>query len=338
MPPRIYSGSDGSVPVGAVIDVSSSSGQDAAMGLIGSVEWILITCDNADDYEDGKWIMIPAENLVSASRGTGTKIAARVRHEGEVGGLASALQLGVDALCVSSSADGGLWDAVVTAREDRGLQIVEGGDDGGDDPKTEGPTIVAGTCGRIETPNGRGSVLADRVCIDLVRSLSPNEGCWVGSSAKCTALVLSEAAESSFVPSRPFRINAGPVHSYVVMGDGTSTKYLSELRPGDEVLVYDVSTGLERSVAVGRLKVEVRPCVMVGLRAGSAGNGEISGQVFLQQAETVRLGQRLGDTAFVRATDLSDGDVDEGWNEVLLRVASSGTHVGKAYAGKVTEK
>lgn len=33
--------------------------------------------------------------------------------------------------------------------------------------------------------------------------------------------------------SRPFRINAGPVHSYALLGDG-STKYLSELCAGDQ--------------------------------------------------------------------------------------------------------
>ena len=40
---------------------------------------------------------------------------------------------------------------------------------------------------------------------------------------------------SGFVPPRPFRVNAGPVHAYVLMADG-STKYLSECRAGDEVM------------------------------------------------------------------------------------------------------
>lgn len=34
--------------------------------------------------------------------------------------------------------------------------------------------------------------------------------------------------------TRPFRINAGPVHSYTLLADG-STKYLAELEAGDQV-------------------------------------------------------------------------------------------------------
>ncbi|CAM9935578.1 unnamed protein product, partial [Sphacelaria rigidula] len=33
---------------------------------------------------------------------------------------------------------------------------------------------------------------------------------------------------------RPFRVNAGPVHSYALLADG-STKYLAELTAGDQV-------------------------------------------------------------------------------------------------------
>ena len=64
------------------------------------------------------------------------------------------------------------------------------------------------------------------------------------------------------------------------------------------------------------------------------------GQVFLQQAETVRLGQQGG--SFVRVTDLQaqtkrDGN-SEHVEQVLLRIKSAGTHIGKAYTGKVTER
>lgn len=39
---------------------------------------------------------------------------------------------------------------------------------------------------------------------------------------------------SSLHLTRPFRVNAGPVHSYALLADG-STKYLSELAAGDQV-------------------------------------------------------------------------------------------------------
>lgn len=344
-PPKIFCQGNNE-PIGAIVDVSTPSGQDTALGLIGSVEWIVITCQ--EDREDG-WIMIPAENLISSCQNTGTKIAAVVDRVGDVGGLARALELGIDALCidaVDATENGELWDALIDAKEERRSAAAANADnvrgvtgDGSTGPSI--PTIVQGTCRRVAPAGGKSTVLADRVCIDLVQSLKPTEGCWIGSSAKIMALVLSEAAQSSFVPSRPFRVNAGPVHSYVVMGDGASTKYLSELSAGDEVLVVDVVSGSERPVAVGRLKIEVRPCVQVGLLAPQSPSQTKEkashGQVFLQQAETVRLGQTLGDDSFLRITDLEYKE-DVQASDVLLRVVGLGTHVGKAYSGKVTEK
>ena len=112
------------------------------------------------------------------------------------------------------------------------------------------------------------------------------------------------------------------------------------------MLVYDIVSGEERPVAIGRLKVEIRPCIQVGLFPPTApiimhdeNDGEtnvnIYGQVFLQQAETVRLGQRRGDDSFVRVTELENASPT---TELLLRVVESGTHAGKAYSGKVVEK
>mmetsp|Transcript_13837 Transcript_13837/g.19357 ORF Transcript_13837/g.19357 Transcript_13837/m.19357 type:complete len:423 (-) Transcript_13837:2232-3500(-) len=55
------------------------------------------------------------------------------------------------------------------------------------------------------------------------------------------------------------------------------------------------------------------------------------GQIFLQQAETVRLGKEEGH--FVRVTDLGIEKAES----ALLRITGTGTHVGKAYTGKVVE-
>jgi hypothetical protein len=51
--------------------VSTQYGQHMTLGLIGSVEWIVIAC--REDLEDG-WIMIPAENFLASYRGTGTRL------------------------------------------------------------------------------------------------------------------------------------------------------------------------------------------------------------------------------------------------------------------------
>lgn len=211
--------------------------------------------------------------------------------------------------------------------------------------------VLPGACWR----DSEGSVVADRVCIDFVRNLSPSEGCWIGSSAKVMALVLSEAVESGFIPSRPFRVNAGPVHSYVCLADG-STKYLGELQAGDEVLVLDADTGRSRSVAVGRLKIEVRPCVLVKLAGmnlnmennenqmnqssdldGNATPERPLGQLFLQQVETVRLGQPGGRCIPVTGLEIATAKEIQKQQSVLLRISDQGTHMGRPSPGSVRE-
>ena len=212
---------------------------------------------------------------------------------------------------------------------------------------------MSGSCWRLATIK---PIIADRICIDFVQNLSPEEGCFIGSSAKIMALVLSEASSSQYVPTRPFRVNAGPVHSYVLMGDNKTTKYLSELLPSDHVAVYNAVTGQSRSVAVGRLKQEVRPCVLVELQSsmllddGESSQSQqqriLTGQIFLQQAETVRLGQKDGNC--IRVTDLAARRNDkvprgESNNDLvvtgmLLRTTTSGTHIGNAYSGEVEER
>jgi 3-dehydroquinate synthase II len=102
--------------------------------------------------------------------------------------------------------------------------------------------------------------------------------------------VASEATGSRFTRPRPFRVNAGSPHSYVLMSDGT-TRYLSELEAGDAVLVT-APRRPSRSVRVGRLKVERRPMVMVAARLGSQ-----VATIFLQEAETVRLSTARGRAA-----------------------------------------
>ena len=70
---------------------------------------------------------------------------------------------------------------------------------------------------------------------------------------------------SEFVPSRPFRVNAGAVHAYCLMADG-STKYLSELTAGDRVAIANPSNEI-RSATIGRLKIERRPFLWFILNA-----------------------------------------------------------------------
>jgi 3-dehydroquinate synthase II len=71
----------------------------------------------------------------------------------------------------------------------------------------------------------------------------------VGSQSKAAFLVQSESEESSYVAARPFRVNAGAVHAYVKVGE--KTRYLSELKAGDEVTIVDSEGGTKTAVVAG---------------------------------------------------------------------------------------
>lgn len=107
--------------VGIVIDITNEKQQQKAMAAMGSVDWILVLLLLAPPQEKGtNWKMIPAENLIAAAQSTGTKLAVGVEDASRVGGLARALELGVDALCVSNTVtDAKVWNAVFAARKER---------------------------------------------------------------------------------------------------------------------------------------------------------------------------------------------------------------------------
>ena len=80
------------------------------------------------------------------------------------------------------------------------------------------------------------------------------------------ALVHGETIQSSFVPSRPFRVNAGSPDCYCRL-HGDKTKYLSELKSNDRVMVQ-ARDGGQREATIGRVKIERRPFVRVGWEGG----------------------------------------------------------------------
>ncbi|MED5159413.1 MAG: 3-dehydroquinate synthase II, partial [Candidatus Thermoplasmatota archaeon] len=165
--------------------------------------------------------------------------------------------------------------------------------------------------------------VGERVCVDLIERLFSGEGMAIGSSSGCLCLVHGETIPSEYVPTRPFRVNAGAVHAYALMANG-STKYLSELKSGDEVAVVS-QDGSQRSAVIGRLKIERRPFLVVRFESSST-----EGQIMAQQAETVRFVSPSGKTLSV--TDLRAGD------EILVRADSSMRHIGQAVPGEVRER
>jgi 3-dehydroquinate synthase II len=100
------------------------------------------------------------------------------------------------------------------------------------------------------------------------------------------------------------------------MADG-STKYLSELLAGDSVAVCN-STGVSRNAVIGRMKIESRPFLLIRYTHSESG---ITGQIFLQQAETVRLISPLGDMPSVTSVEVGD--------MLLGFIGTSARHIGQ---------
>ena len=255
------------------------------------------------------WKMIPLENIVAAASNSGTKIAVSISEEIDVQGVAFALEHGVDAIVIPPEEMApSLWLSAKMVAEEK-ISV-----------KREGNVsdISVATVSSVTTAG-----LGERVCVDLTERLSDGEGIFVGSSSSCLCLVHGETVPSQYVPSRPFRINAGAVHSYVMMADG-STKYLSELSSGDQVAVYS-GDGLAKIATIGRLKIERRPLLKVSMKSGS-----FTGNVILQQAETVRLVTSSG-TA-ISVTEINPGDEITVLNQKGMR------HIGISVQGEATEK
>jgi len=155
--------------------------------------------------------------------------------------------------------------------------------------------------------------LGDRVCVDTVSILNLGDGMLVGSQTKGLFLIHSETLENPYVETRPFRVNAGAVYAYIKISKD-KTKYLSELKSGDEVLIVN-KNGEARVENVGRVKIERRPLILIEAESG----GEAI-SLILQNAETIALVDKEGKP--VSISKLKVGD------EVLVNLEQGGRHFG----------
>ena len=221
------------------------------------------------------WKIIPLENIIAKLHKMHTKIFSIARNAKEARKMFSILDVGVDGVIFNTGSMNEVREALVylgsksfelsTAKI---LEIQEVGD-------------------------------GERVCVDTASMLNRGEGMLIGSRANFLFLVHNESVGSSFTSPRPFRVNAGAVHCYTLAPDGT-TKYLSELETGVEILVLD-SKGNARRAAIGRCKIEKRPMLMIKAKAGD----EIGG-IIAQDAETIRFVKSNGQ--LVSVTHLKKGD------------------------------
>ena len=155
--------------------------------------------------------------------------------------------------------------------------------------------------------------MGDRSCLDTCTQMTLGEGMLIGNTASGFFLVHSESIDNPYVASRPFRVNAGAVHAYT-LAPGGKTKYLADLKTGDEVLLVDCQ-GKSKTAYLGRNKIEKRPMMLIEAEAESM---PIS--LVMQNAETIRLVDPQGKA--VSITTLKPGD------KVLAHIEKAGRHFG----------
>jgi 3-dehydroquinate synthase II len=250
------------------------------------------------------WQIIPLENLI-ARIGDETTLVAGVTTAAEAETAFETLERGADAVLLDSDDPDEIRRTVeardATDRETLDLQWAE-----------------------VTAIERAGS--ADRVCVDTGSMMGDSEGMLVGSMSRGLFFVHAETADSPYVASRPFRVNAGAVHAYVRTPEG-ETKYLAELQSGDAVQVVDTE-GNTREAIVGRAKIEKRPMFRVGATI-ETDDGEDHVETLLQNAETIRVATRDGRKS---VTDLAVGD------EVLVHYEATARHFGEAVEESIIEK
>lgn len=156
--------------------------------------------------------------------------------------------------------------------------------------------------------------LGDRVCVDTCSHFEEDEGILVGSYSSGFVLCCSETHPLPYMPTRPFRVNAGALHSYT-LGPDNRTSYLSEVGSGSALLAVGAD-GRTRRVVVGRAKLESRPLLEIRTHAE---DGRLV-SLTVQDDWHVRV---LGPGGKVlNVTDLRPGD------ELLGYLAADKRHVG----------
>ena len=246
------------------------------------VDYVIIDCRD--------WRVIPLENIIAKTRGK-SKLIAQVSNVEEARLVLETLELGTDGILLKTSDASELAKAAALVKKEN-MRI----------PLTTA-TITA------VKQIGTGA----RVCVDTCDLMQPGEGMLVGSQSAGLFLVEAEVHENPYVQSRPFRVNAGSPPLYT-LASMQNTRYLSELKAGDEVLIVD-RQGNARTTNVGRVKIEFRPLMLI--------EAEVDGKkikAILQNAETIRL---VTPTGSKPVTELRVGD------EVLVHVAAAdGRHFG----------
>jgi 3-dehydroquinate synthase II len=234
------------------------------------------------------WTIIPIENLL-ARRGKNIMVQVQTSKQAKL--MVEILEKGVDGVVLNTTS---VNEIKKTA------EIIHG--------ISEKIALVTAT---ITSTKQLG--MGDRSCLDTCTQMGLGEGMLVGNTASGFFLVHSESIDNPYVASRPFRVNAGAVHAYT-LAPGGKTKYLADLKAGDEVLLVD-SKGKSQLAYLGRNKIEKRPMLLIEAEAEGMPIGLV-----MQNAETIRLVSPTGEA--VSVTSLKPGD------KVLGHIEKAGRHFG----------
>ena len=261
-----------------LVEIASTRDEDKIVDMSRHKKVVVKTTD---------WNVIPLENLVARAR----NIFVEADNPEDVRMALTVLEKGVDGLVITAGDP-------VAAKEM--LNLV----------KSE--RLKMDLC-PLEIRSVKSLGMGDRVCVDTCTMMGEGEGILVGNSSKGLFLVHAESLENPYVAPRPFRVNAGAVHAYVLLPGG-KTSYLSELKAGKEVLGVN-RKGETAPLVVGRVKIEQRPLLLV---EAMGSEGPVS--MILQNAETIRLVGTEGQA--ISVVNLHPGDV------VMGRVEAAGRHFG----------
>jgi 3-dehydroquinate synthase II len=252
------------------------------------VDYIIINCLD--------WRVIPLENLIAKARGK-SKLIAEVTTAEDAKLVLEALELGTDGVLLKTSNPNELSKATKIVKEQM-------------------PKITLTVAKIVSTkPISSGA----RVCVDTVDLMVPGEGMLVGCQSAGFFLVEAEVNENPYVNSRPFRVNAGAASNYTLTSL-QGTRYLSELKAGDEVLIIN-REGKARITNVGRSKIEFRPLLLIEAQVG-----DTKIKIILQNAETIRV---VTPKASKPVTELKPND------EVIVHIAAKG---GRHFGVSVPEE
>lgn len=225
------------VEFGRFVEVADPESLETACEIARADRWSLLS------FRDPT--KIPLEIVLAATDKTDGTVVTQVADVEEARMVLGVLEQGADGVMMAPTAVGDatrLKAASETQPDD--LELVE-----------------------LEVSGTQRVGMGERACVDTCTHLGPDEGILVGSHAHGMILGSSETHPLPYMPTRPFRVNAGALHSYTLSEPGR-TSYLSELRSGSEILAVD-SAGRTRRVAVGRVKIESRPLLSIDALAPS---------------------------------------------------------------------